>query len=98
MKTPATPPRWHDSPTCEVRIVTYLLEVYNTVEPEETGRHPTWHEARVAKKRLAEGRSFLYGKLIANVVDAALKSLAKQQKRRSRVLARPRGQRLSPVR
>jgi 8-oxo-dGTP pyrophosphatase MutT (NUDIX family) len=88
----------HESPTCEVRILTYLLEVYSTVTPEENGRHPTWHDAHEAKKSLAEGRSFIYGKLIADIVDAALKNLTKQPKRRARVLARPRGQRLSPIR
>jgi 8-oxo-dGTP pyrophosphatase MutT (NUDIX family) len=88
----------HDSRACEVRILTYLLEVYSTVAPEETGRYPTWYEAREAKKRLAEGRVAIYGKLIANIVDAALENLPKQPGKRSRVLARTRGQRLAPVR
>ena len=88
----------HNSRTSEVRILTYLLEVYNTVAPEETGRYPTWYEAREAKKRLAEGRAAIYGKLIANIVDAALENLPKQQGKRSRVLARTRGQSFAPIR
>jgi 8-oxo-dGTP pyrophosphatase MutT (NUDIX family) len=88
----------HDSGASEVRILAYLLEVYNTVEPEESGRYPTWYEAREAKRRLAEGRVAIYGKLIANIVDAALENLPKQPRRRPRVLARTRGQRLAPVR
>lgn len=88
----------HDSRTREVRILTYLLEVYGTVTPKETGRRPTWYEAREAKKRLAEGRASIYGRLIANIVDAALENLAKQERKRSRLLARAQGQRLAPVR
>jgi 8-oxo-dGTP pyrophosphatase MutT (NUDIX family) len=88
----------HDLRTSEVRILAYLLEVYHTVEPEETGRYPTWYEAREAKKRLSEGRVAIYGKLIANIVDAALENLPKQQSKRPRALARTRGQRLAPVR
>jgi 8-oxo-dGTP pyrophosphatase MutT (NUDIX family) len=88
----------HDLRTSEVRILAYLLEVYTTVEPEETGRYPTWYEAREAKKRLAEGRVAIYSKLIANIVDAALENLPKQQAKRPRVLARARGQRLAPIR
>ena len=88
----------HDSRTREVRILTYLLEVYGTVAPEESGRCPTWYEARQAKKRLAEGRASIYGTLIANIVDAALENLAKQQRKQSRVMSRTREQRLAPVR
>jgi len=88
----------HDLRTSEVRILAYLLEVYSTVEPEESGRYPTWYEAREAKKRLAEGRAAIYGKLIAKIVDAALENLPRQQGKRSRVLAGARGQRLAPVR
>jgi len=88
----------HDLRTSEVRIFAYLLEVYSTVEPEESGRYPTWYEAREAKKRLAEGRAAIYGKLIAKIVDAALENLPRQQGKRSRVLARAREQRLAPVR
>jgi 8-oxo-dGTP pyrophosphatase MutT (NUDIX family) len=88
----------HDLRTSEVRILAYLLEVYSTVEPEESGRYPTWYEAREAKKRLAEGRAAIYGKLIAKIVDAALENLPRQQGKRSRVLARAREQRLAPVR
>jgi len=88
----------HNLRTSEVRILAYLLEVYSMVEPEEAGRCPTWYEAREAKKRLAEGRVAIYGKLIANIVDAALENLPKHQGKRPRVLARTRGQRLAPVR
>ena len=88
----------HDSRTREVRILAYLLEVYGTVAPEETGRYPTWYDARQAKKRLAEGRASIYGTLIANIVDAALENLAKQQRKQSRVMSRTREQRLAPVR
>lgn len=88
----------HDLRTSEVRILAYLLEVYSTVEPEEIGRYPTWYEAREAKKRLTEGRAAIYGKLIANIVDAALENLPKQQGKRSKLLGRARGQRLAPAR
>ena len=88
----------HDSRTREVRILTYLFEVYGTVTPEEAGRRPTWYEAREAKKRLAEGRASIYGGLIANIVDVALQILAKQERKRSRVLVRGREQRLAPLR
>lgn len=88
----------HDLGTSEVRILAYLLEVYSTVEPEESGRYPTWYEAREAKKRLAEGRAAIYGKLIAKIVDTALENMPRQQGKRSRVLTRAREQRLSPVR
>jgi 8-oxo-dGTP pyrophosphatase MutT (NUDIX family) len=88
----------HDLRASEVRILAYLLEVYTAVEPEETGRYPTWYEAREAKKRLAEGRVAIYSKLIANIVDAALENLLKQQAKRPRVRARARGQRLAPIR
>jgi len=88
----------HNLRTSEVRILAYLLEVYRMVEPEETGRCPTWYDAREAKKRLAEGRVAIYGKLIANIIDAALENLPKHQGKRPRVLARTRGQRLAPVR
>ncbi len=88
----------HDLRTSEVRILAYLLEVYSTVEPEEIGRYPTWYEAREARKRLTEGRAAIYGKLIANIVDAALENLPKQQGKRSKLLGRARGQRLAPAR
>lgn len=88
----------HDSRTREVRILAYLLEVYGTVTPEESGRRPTWYEAREARKRLAEGRAGIYGKMIANIVDTALENLAKQQRKRSRLMAGARGERLVPVR
>src|SRR5215470_590327 len=58
----------HDPHSREVRIVTYLLEVYSTVEPEENGRYPTWYGAREAKRRLAEGRTSAYAKPIAKIV------------------------------
>src|SRR5262249_28621308 len=86
----------HDPHSREVRIITYLLEVYSTVEPEENGRYPTWYGAREAKRRLAEGRTSAYAKPIAKIVDSALERLTKTQVRRSAVLGR--AGRLAPAR
>lgn len=87
----------HDARIREVRILAYLLEVYSTVVPEESGRHPTWYSAQEARKRLVEGRPSLYGKHIVKIVDAALENLETQGKR-SKIVARARGRRLAPAR
>jgi|SRR5215469_8052109 len=88
----------HDSGSREVRIFTYLLEVYSTVAPEEEGRCPTWYGAREAKKRLAQGRDSARAKTIMRVVDSAVACLSTQQKMRRRLLERPQVRRLVPAR
>src|SRR5262249_7160726 len=65
----------YDPRTCEIRILTYLLEVHRTVASEENGRRPTWFTLRDAKKRLAEGRDSLYGRQITKIVDSAVEHL-----------------------
>ena len=88
----------HDSRSREVRVLTYLLEVYSAVAPEEEGRCPTWYGVREAKKRLTEGRDSAYIKTIMRVVDLAAACLSTQQKGRTRLFRRPQIGRLVPAR
>jgi len=78
--------------TREFRIVTFLLEVHTTVDPEENGRKPTWFAPRTAKRCLAEGRPSHYARQIASIVDSAVEHLNTTQKRRSTLLMRARRQ------
>jgi 8-oxo-dGTP pyrophosphatase MutT (NUDIX family) len=88
----------HDARTREIRIVTYLLEVYSTVVPEESGRKPTWFAARDAKRLLAEGRASVYGRQIARIVDLAVERLTIRKPGRARVLVGAQSRRLLPAR
>ena len=88
----------HDARTREIRIVAYLLEVYSTVVPEESGRRPTWFAARDAKKLLAEGRASVYGSQIGRIVDLAVKQLTMAKRSRSSVLVGAQSRRLVPAR
>ena len=88
----------HDSRSREVQILTYLLEVYSAVAPEEEGRCPTWYGIRETKRRLAEGRDSACAKIIARVVDSAVACLSTQLKMRARLLDSPQTRRLMPAR
>ena len=88
----------HDSRSREVRILTYLLEVYKAVAPEEEGRRPTWYGIRETKKRLADGRDSAYAKTIMRVVDLAAACLSTHQKRRTQLFRRLHIGRLVPAR
>ena len=83
--------------TREFRIVTFLLEVHSTVDPEENGRKPTWFAARHAKRCLAEGRHSIYAKQIASIVDSAVEHLNTSQKRRSTLMMRARSRHFVPA-
>jgi len=83
--------------TREFRIVTFLLEVHTTVDPEENGRKPTWFAARTAKRCLAEGRPSVYAKQIASIVDSAVEHVSTPQKRRSTLLMRAQRRGFVPV-
>jgi 8-oxo-dGTP pyrophosphatase MutT (NUDIX family) len=87
----------HDGHSREVRIFTFLLDVYSTAVPEEEGRSPTWFSVREAKKRLAEGRDSAYAKSIERVVDLAAACLRPQQKSRTRFVGHPAIRRLVPA-
>src|SRR5262245_25575292 len=84
----------NDLRTRRVLISTYLFEVHSTVTPQESGRNPSWFSPREAKRQLSEGRSSLYAKHIADVVDSAVQHLAGKDRRRKLFLARTQGRRL----
>ena len=79
----------------EFRVITYLLEVFSTVSPEEDGRYPTWYSAHEAKRRLAEGRAPAYARPITRIVDSALDYLIRSHRRRLSALSRAQGRRLA---
>jgi 8-oxo-dGTP pyrophosphatase MutT (NUDIX family) len=81
----------------EFRIVTFLLEVHSTVDPQESGRKPTWFAPRTAKRCLAEGRSSTYATQIASIVDSALEHLNTIQNRRSRLVLRAQRRQFVPA-
>lgn len=56
-------------------VAAYLLEVEQTVPPEETHRTPTWFRAREAKSRLAKGRMRGFQREFSRVIDNALSTL-----------------------
>jgi 8-oxo-dGTP pyrophosphatase MutT (NUDIX family) len=83
----------HDSPTREVRVAAFLLEVYSTEIPQENGRNPSWFSPIQARKRLSEGRSAPYSKKIVEMIDLALHQLTLRSKRQTEILVRMQGRR-----
>jgi 8-oxo-dGTP pyrophosphatase MutT (NUDIX family) len=83
----------HDSFTREVRIAAFLLEVYSTEDPQESGRNPSWFTPQQARKRLAEGRPSSYSKQIAKMIDSALHQLTLKSKKQTEFLVRIQGRR-----
>jgi 8-oxo-dGTP pyrophosphatase MutT (NUDIX family) len=83
----------HDSPTREVRVAAFLLEVYSTEIPQENGRNPSWFSPQQARKRLGEGRSAPYSKKIVEMIDLALHQLTLRSKRQTEILVRVQGRR-----
>jgi 8-oxo-dGTP pyrophosphatase MutT (NUDIX family) len=56
-------------------VAAYLLEVDQTVPPQELHRTPTWFSAREAKSRLATGRMRGFQREFSRVIDNALTTL-----------------------
>lgn len=85
----------HGLGTRRVLISAYLFQVLSTETPQENGRNPSWFSPRDAKKQLAEGRSSLHARQIANVIDSAVESLVNKAGRRTLSLGRAQGRRLA---
>ena len=56
-------------------VAAYLLEVEETVPPQELHRTPTWFNAREAKSRLAKGRLRGFQREFSRVIDRAVTTL-----------------------
>jgi 8-oxo-dGTP pyrophosphatase MutT (NUDIX family) len=76
----------HDNRSREILIAAHLLEVRSLTTPHEADRNPTWFSVDEAKQRLAEQRATRYSRELARIVDAALQTLRRTEKK---LLSRP---------
>ena len=70
-------------------VAAFLLQVEETIPPQETHREPTWFGPREAKAQLAEGRSLRFSREFSRVIDSALTKLYVEKRRSRRRLLRP---------
>jgi len=70
----------------ELEVAAFLLQVQETVEPEEGHRNPTWFSVGETKVRLAQKRPVRYQRELIRVVDHAVDVLSSRRKAR---LSRP---------
>lgn len=62
----------------EFGVQAFLLRVLRTQTPPEPHRDPAWFRPEEAKPALAEGRELAYAKSLEDVIDAAVRRIARQ--------------------
>src|SRR6201987_4650115 len=66
---------WQPGGVQEYVVKAFLMEVQQTRDSHEDGRHPTWFTAKEARAILAKGREVKYARELQAVVDRALEHI-----------------------
>jgi 8-oxo-dGTP pyrophosphatase MutT (NUDIX family) len=68
---------WKPPGVREYVIKAFLLEVEQSVEPQEDTRNPTWFSPEEARKILAKGREVKYARELQAVIDRAMEKIGR---------------------